>query len=410
MSRASALEVRWAPGKRDARAHWGPVLQRLRTIGRSAPVSGRALAHARPRAQPLGALRPGAGVVGRPDPGQAERTPGAITPTALGALHNRVAEAQEDAHRREAAPPGALRPSQPSVPTVVGLEVGDSASASWAHAPEAASSASAAAASVTVAPSMPPPPTVVGTETAGPRAQVGFSSASTCAGSCSGCVPVRPTMAGRPQAIAARDQSSALRPNPETQASQGTPQGRRERAFATASVRPPMEGRRNDGRTRHTPAVALRSRRLRLRCGVRDQRWSCRTKPAARLAGHSSGCWPQTSGRGGRKLSGAATHAASYSSLSNGTQRLLPRDGAMVSPHTVLFALYTVWDQRWNHPIVCLDSSPTTKSVGLRKVPCHRPHLRVNWVDDNMTAISQFGHKSQKLTGSHQPEPVTEAA
>src|SRR6266581_3166640 len=110
MSRASALEVRWAPGKRDARAHWGPVLQRLRTIGRSAPVSGRALAHARPRAQPLGALRPGAGVVGRPDPGQAERTPGAITPTALGALHNRVAEAQEDAHRREAAPPGALRP------------------------------------------------------------------------------------------------------------------------------------------------------------------------------------------------------------------------------------------------------------------------------------------------------------
>src|SRR2546428_9307294 len=110
MSRASALEVRWAPGKRDARAHWGPVLQRLRTIGRSAPVSGRALAHARPRAQPLGALRPGAGVVGRPDPGQAERTPGAITPTALGALHNRVAATQEVTHRREAAPPGALRP------------------------------------------------------------------------------------------------------------------------------------------------------------------------------------------------------------------------------------------------------------------------------------------------------------
>src|SRR6266704_1254737 len=365
MSRASAMEVRWAPGTRDARAHWGPVLQRLRTIGRSAPVSGRALAHARrrrslwehcARGPALSAAQTRAGLSGRL---ARSRPPRLALCTTEWRKHRRMPTVGK--RRLQAL----CVPSQPSVPTVVGLEVGDSASASWAHAPEAASSASAEAASVTVAPSMPPPP-VVGTETAGPRAQVGFSAASTCAGSCSGCVPVRPTMAGRPQAIAARDQSSALRPNPETQASQGTPQGRRERAFATASVRPPMEGRRNDGRTRHTPAVALRSRRLRLRCGVRDQRWSCRTKPAARLAGHSSGCWPQTSGRGGRKLSGAATHAASYSSLSNGTQRLLPRDGAMVSPHTVLFAPYTVWDQRWNHPIVCLDSSPTTKSVGLR--------------------------------------------
>src|SRR6266702_2540834 len=349
MSRASALEVRWAPGKRYARAHWGPVLQRLRTIGRSAPVSGRALAHARRRRSLWEHCARGPAL-------SAAQTRARLSGRLARSRPQRLALCTTEwrKHRR--------------MPTVVGLEVGDSASASWAHAPEAASSASAEAASVTVAPSMPPPPTVVGTETAGPRAQVGFSSASTCAGSCSGCVPVRPTMAGRPQAIAARDQSSALRPNPETQASQGTPQGRRERAFATASVRPPMEGRRNDGRTRHTPAVALRSRRLRLRCCVRDQRWSCRTKPSARLAGNSSGCWPQTSGRGGRKLSGAATHAASYSSLSNGTQRLLPRDGAMVSPHTVLFAPYTVWDQRWNHPIVCLDSSPTTKSVGLRDI------------------------------------------
>src|SRR5207247_11096493 len=40
------------------------------------------------------------------------------------------------------------------------------------------------------------------------------------------------------------------------------------------------------------------------------------------------------------------------------------------------------------------------------KVPCHRPHLRVNLVDDNMTALSQFAHKSPKLSGSHQTEPV----
>jgi hypothetical protein len=30
----------------------------------------------------------------------------------------------------------------------------------------------------------------------------------------------------------------------------------------------------------------------------------------------------------------------------------------------------------------------------------------VNWVDDNMTALSQFTHKSPKLSGSHQTEPV----
>src|SRR6266704_4458832 len=366
MSRSRALEVRCAPGKREACANCGPLPQSLRTICRSAPSGRPTVAHSHRRRN----LWENCARV------QASYTAQTRSRTSVRVARSRpqrsaILRTEWRKHRRMPTV-GKRRlqalcvPSQPAVPTVWGLEVGDSASASWAHAPEAASSASAEAASVTVAPRMPPPPTVLGTVTPGYRAQVGFSSASTCAGSCSGCVTVRPTMAGRPQAISARDQSSALRPNPETQASQGTPQGRRERAFATASVRPPMEGRRNDGRTRHTPAVALRSRRLRLRCGVRDQRWSCRTKPAARLAGHSSGCWPQTSGRGGRKLSGAATHAASYSSLSNGTQRLLPRDGAMVSPHTVLFAPYTVWDQRWNHPIVCLDSSPTTKSVGLR--------------------------------------------
>src|SRR5262249_23924273 len=37
----------------------------------------------------------------------------------------------------------------------------------------------------------------------------------------------------------------------------------------------------------------------------------------------------------------------------------------VLSPHTVLFAICTVWGQRWNHPIACADSAPTTKSVGL---------------------------------------------
>src|SRR5215510_12486426 len=63
-----------------------------------------------PTAQPLGEVRSGAGVVGRPDPGQDECTRFSITPTALGDLQNRVEEAQDDAHRREEAPPGALRP------------------------------------------------------------------------------------------------------------------------------------------------------------------------------------------------------------------------------------------------------------------------------------------------------------
>src|SRR5438128_2591784 len=40
----------------------------------------------------------------------------------------------------------------------------------------------------------------------------------------------------------------------------------------------------------------------------------------------------------------------------------------VLSPHTALFATCTVWDQRWNHPIVCTDTSPTTKSVGLSHV------------------------------------------
>jgi len=40
----------------------------------------------------------------------------------------------------------------------------------------------------------------------------------------------------------------------------------------------------------------------------------------------------------------------------------------VLSPHTALFATCTVWGQRWNHPIVCTDSSPTTKSVGVRNL------------------------------------------
>src|SRR6267143_6259582 len=60
-------------------------------------------------AQPLGELRPGAGVIDRPDPVQDERTRGAITPTAFGDLEDRVEETQEDTDRREEAPPGALR-------------------------------------------------------------------------------------------------------------------------------------------------------------------------------------------------------------------------------------------------------------------------------------------------------------
>src|SRR5438093_13654131 len=62
-------------------------------------------------------------------------------------------------------------PSQPSVHTVLGLEVGARAPASWAHAPYAASRASAEAASVTGAPRRQPPPPVVGTETSCPSAQ-----------------------------------------------------------------------------------------------------------------------------------------------------------------------------------------------------------------------------------------------
>src|SRR5262249_23516513 len=40
----------------------------------------------------------------------------------------------------------------------------------------------------------------------------------------------------------------------------------------------------------------------------------------------------------------------------------------VLSPHTALFAISTVWGQRWNQPIVCTDFSPTTKSVGLRQM------------------------------------------
>src|SRR5438128_7120913 len=60
-------------------------------------------------AQPLGELRPGAGIIHRPDPAQDEPAHCSITPTAFGDLEDRVEETQENAHRREEAPPGALR-------------------------------------------------------------------------------------------------------------------------------------------------------------------------------------------------------------------------------------------------------------------------------------------------------------
>ena len=57
----------------------------------------------------------------------------------------------------------------------------------------------------------------------------------------------------------------------------------------------------------------------------------------------------------------------------------------MLSPHTVLFATYTVWGQRWNHLIVCTDSSSTTKSVGLRFIH------RIDYSD-------HFSHSDQSIS------------
>src|SRR5712691_12639611 len=37
-----------------------------------------------------------------------------------------------------------------------------------------------------------------------------------------------------------------------------------------------------------------------------------------------------------------------------------------LTPHTVLFAPYTVEGERWNHPITYTDFPPTTKSDGIR--------------------------------------------
>src|SRR5712692_3489661 len=49
MSRSRALEVRCAPGKREARANCGPVPQSVRTICRSAPSGRPTVAHSRRR-------------------------------------------------------------------------------------------------------------------------------------------------------------------------------------------------------------------------------------------------------------------------------------------------------------------------------------------------------------------------
>ena len=65
-----------------------------------------------------------------------------------------------------------------------------------------------------------------GRPAAGPRAQVGCASASKWPGSFAGCWTVRPTLAGRPKALSARSPSLASRPHTETKASQGPPQWR----------------------------------------------------------------------------------------------------------------------------------------------------------------------------------------
>src|SRR6266446_2516502 len=60
-------------------------------------------------AQPLGELRPGAGVIDFPYPVQNELARGVLTPTAFGDLQDRVQETQEHTSRREEALPGTLR-------------------------------------------------------------------------------------------------------------------------------------------------------------------------------------------------------------------------------------------------------------------------------------------------------------
>ena len=42
-------------------------------------------------------------------------------------------------------------------------------------------------------------------------------------------------------------------------------------------------------------------------------------------------------------------------------------------------------------------------------VPCHRPHLRVDGVDDNITALTRFARQSPTLSDSHHTEPVPAA-
>src|SRR5207245_9653919 len=60
-------------------------------------------------AQPLGELRPGAGVIDPPDSAEDELTRGAITPTAFSDLEDRVEETQDNTYCREEALPGTLR-------------------------------------------------------------------------------------------------------------------------------------------------------------------------------------------------------------------------------------------------------------------------------------------------------------
>src|SRR5215467_12148215 len=43
-----------------------------------------------------------------------------------------------------------------------------------------------------------------------------------------------------------------------------------------------------------------------------------------------------------------------------------------VSPYDAVCDIHSM-GQRWNHPIVCTDSSPTTKSDSIRDVQCARP-------------------------------------
>jgi len=75
----------------------------------------------------------------------------------------------------------------------------------------------------------------------------------------------------------------------------------------------------------------------------------------------------------------------------------------VLSPHTALFAPCTVWGQRWNHPIVCTDSSPTTESDGIRNI-VKNYYRKTNKV----VARSKREANPKAVTEHPQPEAVME--